>query len=98
MDVRLLVSDYILFGVYQDWVHQSPGNHLDGGITEYGKCQARWKNYLYAKPKLRLTVWKSLENIFRNFFCGARRYTSSEVELGEGDHFSVSYLATSTRL
>ena len=32
-DVRFLGSNYILFGVYQDWVHQNPGIHLDGGIT-----------------------------------------------------------------
>ena len=40
-DVRLLVTDYILYGVYQDWVHQNPGDHLDGGTTEYSKWKAR---------------------------------------------------------
>ena len=33
-DVRLLGADYILYGVYQDWVHQNPVEHLDGGIAE----------------------------------------------------------------
>ena len=43
LDVRILGSDYMLFEVYQDWVHQNPGNHLDGGITEDDKWQARYK-------------------------------------------------------
>ena len=33
-DVRLLGSYYMIYGVYQDWVHQNPGDHLDGGIAE----------------------------------------------------------------
>ena len=32
----------MLFGVYQDWVHQNPVNNLNGGITD-GKFQARWE-------------------------------------------------------
>ena len=40
-DVRLLGSDYMIYGVYQDWMHQNPGDHLDGGIAEYSKWQAR---------------------------------------------------------
>ena len=36
-DVRLLGADYMLYGVYQDWVHQNPGDHLDGGIAEDSK-------------------------------------------------------------
>ena len=43
-DVLLLGADNMLFGGYQDWVHQNSGDHLDSGITEYGKCQYRWKN------------------------------------------------------
>ena len=34
-DVRL-GSDGMLFGVYRYWVHQHPGQHLDGGIVEGG--------------------------------------------------------------
>ena len=34
-------SDNALFGVNQDWVHQNPGTHLDGGIDEDGKCKLR---------------------------------------------------------
>ena len=41
-DVRLLGTDYMLYGVYQDWVHQNPGDHLDGGISEESKWQVRW--------------------------------------------------------
>ena len=29
-------------GIYQDWVHQNPEDHLDGGILEDSKCQERW--------------------------------------------------------
>ena len=36
-DVRLLGSNYMLYGVYQDWVHQNPVEHLDGRITEDSK-------------------------------------------------------------
>ena len=41
LDVGLLCANYILYGVYQDWVHQSLGYHLDGEITENSKWQAR---------------------------------------------------------
>ena len=36
-DVCLLGAEYMLYGVYQDWVHQNLGNHLDGGIVEDSK-------------------------------------------------------------
>ena len=36
-DVCLLGADDMLFSIYQDWVHQKPRDHLDGGITEDGK-------------------------------------------------------------
>ena len=32
LEVRLQGANTMLFGVYQDWVHQNPGNHLNGGI------------------------------------------------------------------
>ena len=32
-----------LFGVYQDWMHQNPGTHLDCRIDEDGKWQKIWK-------------------------------------------------------
>ena len=31
--VGLLGADYMLYGFYQDWVHQNTGEHLDGGIA-----------------------------------------------------------------
>ena len=31
-----------LCGIYQDWAHQNPSTHLDGGIDEYSKWQVRW--------------------------------------------------------
>ena len=36
-DVRLLGADYMIYGVYQDWEHQNPGDHLDRGIVEDSK-------------------------------------------------------------
>ena len=29
-EVLLRVADDGIFGVYQDWVHQNPGKHMDG--------------------------------------------------------------------
>ena len=43
-DARLLGADYIICGVYQDWVRQNLGEHLDGGIANDSKWQAPWKN------------------------------------------------------
>ena len=43
LDVRLLGAEYMLYGVYQDWVNQNPGDHLDGGIAEDSKWQAQWE-------------------------------------------------------
>ena len=55
------------------------------------------KTHLYVNPTLRRNVWKFWEKIFRNPFCGVRRCKSSEVELREGDHFLVSFIATQPR-
>ena len=51
-DVRLPGTDYILYGVYQYWVHQNPRDHLDGGIAEDSKWQARWKKLFVCRPTL----------------------------------------------
>ena len=50
-DFLLLGDNYMLFGVYQDWVHQNPRNHLYGGITEDGKWKTRLKNSYVFQPK-----------------------------------------------
>ena len=42
-DNHLLSANYMLYGFYQDWVHQNPGDHLDGGIVEGSKLQAQWE-------------------------------------------------------
>ena len=39
-----------LYGVYQNWVHQDPGNNLDGGTKEDGKWKYRWKNLSVFQP------------------------------------------------
>ena len=44
---RLMAADDAIFGIYQYWLHQNPGTHLDGGIHEYGKWQSTWKNLLF---------------------------------------------------
>ena len=43
-EVCLKAEYYTLFGVYQDWVQQNPGNHLYGGIKEDSKWQDMWRN------------------------------------------------------
>ena len=48
--VRLLGADYMLYSVYQDWVHQNTGDHLDGGIMEEIKWQSQRKNLYVCRP------------------------------------------------
>ena len=47
---RLTAPGNALFGIYQDWVHQNPGIHLDGEINEDVKWQARWENLFVFPP------------------------------------------------
>ena len=42
----------VIYGVYQDWVHQNPGDHLDGGIAEDSKWQA-YRRKLVCMPTQR---------------------------------------------
>ena len=49
-EVRLKGSDDEIYGVYRHWVHQDPGNNLDGGIKEDGKWKYRWKNLSVFQP------------------------------------------------
>ena len=39
---RITAADEILFGIYQDCLHQNPCTYLDWGIEDYGKWQKRW--------------------------------------------------------
>ena len=39
-----------LYGVYHNWVHQDPGNNLDGGTKEDGKWKYRWRNLSVFQP------------------------------------------------
>ena len=92
--VRLKGSNKTIFRVYQDWLYQNPRKHLDGGIKEDGKWQSRWKNRLFANPRLRHTVC-SIQGIFCLITHGRDwQHTNSEVEQQAGDFFSVSYTAT----
>ena len=54
----------MLFGVYQDLVHQNPGDYLNGGITEDGKWQDRWKNLSVCQPNA--TMYR-IENVGGDF-------------------------------
>ena len=51
LDFRLLGANYMLYGVYQYWVHQNPGNYLDRRSAEDIKWQAQWKNLFVCLPK-----------------------------------------------
>ena len=48
----LMDANEKILGVYQDWVHQNPGSHMDGGTEEDSKWQERWKNVYYDHPTL----------------------------------------------
>ena len=48
--VRLMGADDVIFGVYQNWVHQNPGIHLDGVLDEDGKWQAICKDLFFCPP------------------------------------------------
>ena len=50
-EVRLKAYKDALFGVYQDWVHQNPGNHLDNGINEDGKWKYRVRKLFCLKTE-----------------------------------------------
>ena len=40
----------MLFGIYQDRMHQNNGNHLDGGITDKVRWKAKCKNVCVCQP------------------------------------------------
>ena len=54
-DVGLLGAKYMLYCVYQDWMHQNPGDHLDGGIAEDSKWKSRLKK-LVCMPTQRYDI------------------------------------------
>ena len=86
----------MLYGVYQDWVHQNHGNHLHEGIKEDGKCQYRWKTCLFINPTLKCTIWLSWEKVHLNPRSGAQQHISLEVERRSGDCFSVDHTVMRT--
>ena len=36
---HLTAANEKFFDLYQDWAHQNPGTHLDGGTEKYGEWQ-----------------------------------------------------------
>ena len=49
-EVRFKAADYVLFGVYQGWVHQNSLNHLDGRIKKDSKWQDMWIKMSVCQP------------------------------------------------
>ena len=41
-----MATNDMIFGVYQDWVHQNPGTLLYGGIEEDDNWQNIWKKLI----------------------------------------------------
>ena len=68
-DVSLLGADYILYGVYQDWVHKKIGELLDGGIRKIVSGKHGGKTPLYADPTLQRTFQEIQEDICWNNLC-----------------------------
>ena len=64
--VRLTAAANALFVVYQDWGHQNPDIHMDGGINEDVKCQVRWKNLFVFTPNAMTYLLYSLVKYFLN--------------------------------
>ena len=65
-DFCLLGADYMLYGVYQDWVHQNTGYHLDGGISE----DSKWKVQLKKLVRMLTQRYDAPSGKFRNRFLG----------------------------
>ena len=83
-----------LFGIYQDWVHQNLGTHLDLVIYKDCKWQTIWKNLFVSPPNNMMYHLAGLGLFCLDTRGGARRYTRSEMELWAGDSFSDSYFST----
>ena len=62
--VRLRGYNGMLFGVYQNWAHQNPGNHLDVGIAEDGKWQDRWEKLICMPTQQYETSERKVGKIF----------------------------------
>ena len=62
--VCLLGANYMLYGVYQGWVTQNTGEHLDGGIKEDSKWQAKCKKIFCMPTQLYYASAGKVRNIF----------------------------------
>ena len=49
-DVHFIASKNSLYDVYQDWVHQNPSTHLDGGILRIVSSKRYEKNLFVLPP------------------------------------------------
>ena len=87
----LMTANDMIFGVYQDWVHQNPRTHMDGGIEEGGKWQERWKNWFVWPTNAMMYRLSRSEIDFLGFF--RRSLTEFGITNGRrrGSFFSVSY-------
>ena len=57
-------ADDNILGVYQDWVHQNPGTHLDGKIEEDSKWQELWKKLVIILTH----IWSDWKFICWNYY------------------------------
>ena len=64
---NLTNADDNILRVYQYWVHQDPGTHLDSGIEEDSKWQDMWKNWLLYPPNAMTYCLVGLEIDFLEF-------------------------------
>ena len=80
-EVRLQLANNMIFWVYQDWVHQNPGNHMDGGSTEDGKCKYRWENLFICLPNATMHCLEILgENLSQ-----PSQWSSTAYDIGNGN-------------
>ena len=63
-DIRLIGTDYMLYGAYQDWMHQNTGDHLDGVIPEDSRWQAQWKKLVCIPTQRYDSPSRKVGNIF----------------------------------
>ena len=84
-EVRLKGSQRSALWGLQYWVHQNTGNHLDGGIKQDVKWQARWKNFSVCQPN---GIMHHLVEPGESLYWW---HTSLEVEHWLGNHFSVGH-------
>ena len=91
-DVRLKGADGMIFGVYQDWVYQNTGNHLDGGITENSQWKAMWEKLSIFQPNATMQRMVKLVEILSQ----TSQWSSMAYELRSGTFERVIFFSCSS--